>query len=242
VIPALVLSATLLAASKGGCYLVSNKRIEVIPCNFDPNVIADRLAQMEGQPSRETSQAGTRQADDKQARVQARASPDTDVRARPPRHGSTESSPDPPVPGSTQPQGGVAGAPAQGRDAAQAAAAPTKPALEAAPPAAQATVPGQSASPQAESRTSQAMDAQRADAQRAVDAAVADLRALEPALASGSASDAQGVLSRAAQAFAAANSSRSAASVAKAQEALSRGDLFAARQAIAAAIRDTAQH
>jgi hypothetical protein len=241
VIPALALTATLLAASRSGCYLVSNKEIEVIPCNFDPKVIADRLAKMDAQASADASRSGAPQANDKQARVQARASPETDVRAQP-RHGSIQSAPNPPVPGATQAQGGVAGAPAPGSDAAHAAGAPTTPKPEAPPPAAaQATVPGQGAAPQATSPTSQELEAQRAAARRAADAAVADLRALEPALASGSASDAQGVLARAAQAFAAADSSRGAAAVAKAQEALARGDLFAARQAIAAATREAAR-
>jgi hypothetical protein len=213
VIASLVLASTLLAASRGGCYLVGNKRIEIIPCNFDPTVIADRLAKMEGQPPADAGRAAAPDANEKQARVQARASPDIEERARRPRRDAPQSAPSPPAPSSGQ------------QSTAQ-------------PGAAQTPVPGQGGAPQAASQT---VDAQRADARPAVDAAAAELRGLEPALASGSAPDAQGVLARAAQAFAAANDSRGAAAVAKAQEALARGDFFAARQAIAAAIGAAAQ-
>lgn len=231
-IPALALAATLLAASKGGCYLVGNKRIEVIPCNFDPKVIAARVAQMEGQPPAGASGATTGQANGEQAKVQARAAPDADARARQSRHDTTQTAPRPPL--ASTPQPGGAAAPGQAAPAAPAPTTQATPSPGAAPPAtAQAPAPSTTA-PSA----SQAIDAQRAQARRAADASVSELRALEPALASGSTSDAQAVLDRAAQALSAGGSARGAASVARAQEALSRGDLYAARQAIAAAIRD----
>ena len=172
---ALTLVVPLLVAAANDCYLVTNKRIQVIPCNFDPVVIAKLLAEAE-----ESKPTGP---------------PD----ARPPQGGT------PPVRvlARERPQSGGPNTSVQGREPQQ--------------PGASQAVPRGAEPPQ-------------------LLATVAELRALEAALASGSTRDAEPVLARAAQAFAAANLPEGAASVNAAQQALARRDLYAARQAIASAI------
>jgi colicin import membrane protein len=213
VMVALAVLAPLLVSAANGCYLVTNKRIEIIPCNFDPTVIAERLAALGESPP-----PGPRDATPAQA---SRTLPS--------------------VQGRQPPQSGAAPARAQGTEAAARGAEQSAPHASAAPqpsatpqpPAAPQTVqpspePQPSSTPQTASRTG--------EAQQLLGASTTELRSLEAALASGSAGDADAVLARAAQAFTAASSPQGAASIATAQQALARGDLYAARLAIAAAI------
>jgi hypothetical protein len=312
-LPALTLVASLAAASTNGCYLVSNKRIEIIPCNFDPNVIAARLADMDEQPKpgrgsssspqgsapqqASASQAAASQGGSSaqlgasQTRVQAREPPLRDGssargQAREPvQSGGAQATV---VPAPAQPQTGAAQTGAAQTGAAQTGAAQTGAAQTgaaqtgvaqtgaaqtgaaqtgAAPADGSAQLPQtgvaqampQSGVPQAMPQTGvpqampqtgvpqampqtgvpQAMP-QGSGSQRPLDATIAELRALDAALATGSVGDAAAVLDRAAQAFSSASSPRGASLINAAQSALARNDLFSARQAIAGAIRAAA--
>lgn len=71
-VPALTLLAPLLVSAASRCYLVTNTRIEIIPCKFDPESIAAQVAELEksepGGPAAATPRGST-------PRVQARDRP-----------------------------------------------------------------------------------------------------------------------------------------------------------------------
>jgi hypothetical protein len=280
VIPVVALLAPLLASAAHACYLVTNTRIDIIPCDFEPDAIAARVEALEGaepggrkaaaQPQGTTPRVAARerpQSDAPRERGRGRepapvAGGETTLRdssAQEPRTAhAPASSPSPlatsqpaaPQPSAgpsaasataTQPPAGTQPAPAgtpppPAGTPPQSTTRPPSPTAQPSSPATQlpttlpTTLPSSSPQPTAPSQA-----ASGAGAQQLVEATVAELRGLEGSLASGSTGDADPVLARAAQVFA-TSSPQAAVAIATAQQALARGDIYAARQAIAGAI------